>query len=152
CKTVAMLDRVRATISRHRMIPEGIRVIVAVSGGADSVGLLHILREIGANVVGIAHFNHKLRAQESDQDERFVAAIAAKLDLPFYRSEGCIDGGNLEQSARRARREFYLQLIRDGAGDRVALGHTLDDQAETVLFRILRGSGLSGLAGIHPVT
>ncbi len=147
-----MLERVRASISRYRMLPDGARAIVAVSGGADSVALLHILREVGANVVGIAHFNHKLRAEESDEDERFVAALASKLDIPFYRREGRSDHGNIEQTARRARRDFFLQLIRDGVGDRVALGHTLDDQAETVLFRILRGSGPSGLAGIHPIT
>jgi tRNA(Ile)-lysidine synthase len=149
---VSVLERVVKTISRYNMLPSGTRVVVAVSGGADSVCLLSILRQIGANVVGIAHFNHQLRAKESEEDERFVGAISSRLDLPFYRAESVLGAGNLEQSARRARREFFLGLIRDGACDRVALGHTRDDQAETVLFRILRGSGLTGLAGIHPIT
>ena len=130
------------------------RVIVAVSGGADSVCLLHALRELEMNVAGVAHFNHKLRDEESEADERFVAALARRSGIPFYRAAARIGerGGNLEQAARRARREFFQGLMRDGAGDRIALGHTQDDQAETVLFRILRGSGLAGLAGIHPVT
>jgi tRNA(Ile)-lysidine synthase len=131
-------------------------VIAAVSGGADSVCLAHVLRELlGPGLAGIAHFNHKFRGEASEEDERFVAALAAEMGLPFYRDEagaGAAAGGNLEQNARRERREFFGRLIKDGVGDRVALGHTRDDQAETVLFRMLRGSGLAGLAGIHPTT
>jgi len=147
-----MLDRVQKSIARHGMLPPGTRVIAAVSGGPDSVCLVEVLREIGANLAGIAHFNHKLRGEESEEDERFVAALANRFGVPFYRAEARPERGNLEQSARRARREFFIRLMRDGACDRIALGHTRDDQAETVLFRILRGSGLAGLAGIHPVT
>jgi tRNA(Ile)-lysidine synthase len=106
-------------------------------------------------LAGIAHFNHKLRGEASEEDERFVAALARELGVPFYRDEARVvdgSGGNLEQNARQARRGFFASLIKEGKGDRVALGHTRDDQAETVLFRMLRGSGLAGLAGIHPVT
>ena len=126
--------------------------MVAVSGGADSVCLLHVLREIDVKVTGVAHFNHKWRGEESETDEKFVAAMAAGMGLAFFRAEmpGALKG-NPEQAARRARRTFFEGLIRDGACDQVALGHTRDDQAETVLFRVLRGSGLTGLAGIHPV-
>src|SRR5262249_2626891 len=141
-----------ATISRYKMLPPGARVIAAVSGGPDSVCLLHALRELGIQLAGIAHFNHRLRGGASDGDEQFVAALAKKLNLPLYRSEGMAIQGNLEESARRARREFFSSLIREGRADRIALGHTRDDQAETVLFRILRGSGLTGLAGVLPVT
>jgi tRNA(Ile)-lysidine synthase len=153
-KASDVFERVLKTTSRYSMLPPGCRVVAAVSGGADSVCLLHVLQAIGANLAGVAHFNHKLRGEESDQDERFVAAMATRLALPFYRAESAANArpGNLEQAARRARREFFLHLIRDGACDRVALAHTRDDQAETVLFRVLRGSGLAGLAGIHPVT
>ncbi|HTS77749.1 MAG TPA: tRNA lysidine(34) synthetase TilS [Bryobacteraceae bacterium] len=149
-----MLDRVRRTVSRYRMLAPGDRVIAAVSGGPDSVCLLHVLREIEAKLAGVAHFNHKLRGEESDGDEHFVASLAARMGLPFYRAEAGLEQarGNLEQRARRDRREFLLGLMRDGAGDRVALGHTRDDQAETVLFRMMRGSGLRGLAGVLPVT
>jgi len=149
-----MLDRVLKTISRYSMLTPENRVIVAVSGGADSVCLLYALREMGMNVAGVAHFNHRLRGEESEGDLRFVAELAARMGVPFYRAEAQVGEapGNLEQAARLARRGFFLGLMRDGAGDRVALGHTRDDQAETVLFRVLRGSGLAGLAGVHPVT
>jgi tRNA(Ile)-lysidine synthase len=180
-----VLERVLKAISRYNMLGADGRVIAAVSGGADSVCLAHVLRELtlshklthgaGDVLVGIAHFNHKLRGEASEEDERFVAALAAELGVPFYRDEdpgrGLSDRieearpggraagegarptqGNLEQNARRARREFFGRLIKGGVADRVALGHTRDDQAETVLFRMLRGSGLAGLAGIHPVT
>jgi tRNA(Ile)-lysidine synthase len=104
-----------------------------------------------------------LRAEASDEDEQFVATLAAELGSPFHVGRVCdprgtsgralVDApGNLEQNARNARREFFSQLLRDGVCDRIALGHTRDDQAETVLFRILRGSGLAGLSGIHPAT
>ena len=149
---IAVIERVLKTISRYRMLAPEDRVIAAVSGGADSVCLLHVLREAQVNLQGVAHFNHKLRGDASEEDERFVAALAAKLDLPFFRAEGRPAPGNLEQNARRARREFFSTLIRNGAATRVALAHTRDDQAETVLFRVLRGSGLTGLAGIHPIT
>ena len=138
------------------MLASGARVAAAVSGGADSVCLLHALLELaprwGARVTAVAHFNHRLRAEASDEDERFVAALAARLGLDFYRAEGSGARGNLEQAARRARIGFLSGLIREGAADRIAMGHTRDDQAETVLFRLMRGSGVSGLAGIHPVS
>lgn len=147
-----MLKRVLKTIARYGMLDNPMPVMAAVSGGADSVCLLHVLLEIGANLVGVVHVNHKLRAAESDADERLVCALAEKLRLPFYTTEARIDAGNLEQAARLKRRQFFEQLISQGVATKIALGHTRDDQAETVLFRLLRGSGLSGLAGIHPVT
>jgi tRNA(Ile)-lysidine synthase len=126
--------------------------MVAVSGGPDSVCLLHVLCEIEIRVTGVAHLNHNLRGADSDEDERFVAAMAREAGLDFYGGSATLRGGNLEQAARRARREFFHDLIRRGLADKIALGHTRDDQAETVLFRMLRGSGLAGLAGILPVT
>src|SRR5271170_8069012 len=121
-----MLDRVLKTISRYNMLPAGARVMVAVSGGADSVCLLHVLRELApASVAGIAHFNHRWRAEASDEDERFVAALASRLALPFFRAEtrpGAAHG-NREQEARRARLAFFT-----GLRTTVALGHTRDDQ------------------------
>ncbi|HLW77333.1 MAG TPA: tRNA lysidine(34) synthetase TilS, partial [Bryobacteraceae bacterium] len=115
--------------------------------------LLEIAPEFGASVAGVAHVNHKLRGQESEEDERFVRALATHHKLAFYTVIATVDASqNLEQSARRERREFFEGLISQGAASKIALGHTLDDQAETVLFRLLRGSGLAGLAGVHPVS
>ena len=152
----AVFERVLKTISRYNMLAPGARVLAAVSGGADSVALLHVLIEIaprlGATLAGVAHLNHKQRGAASDDDERFVARLAAEHGLTFHCAEAGALEGNLEQAMRDARRDFFTRLIREGAADRVALAHTRDDQAETVLFRVLRGSGLSGLAGIHPVT
>ena len=154
----AMLDKVLTTMFRYSMLAPGDRVLAAVSGGPDSVCLLSVLCEVagrfGASVAGVAHLNHKLRGEASDEDERFVAALAAQHRVPFYREAAAVGqaGGNLEQTARRKRLKFFARLIGEGKGNRIATGHTRDDQAETVLFRLLRGSGLAGLAGILPVT
>jgi tRNA(Ile)-lysidine synthase len=147
-----LLEQVAATISRYNMLPAGARVIAAVSGGPDSVCLLHLLRELKIGLTGVAHVNHKLRGKASEEDERFVADMARDMGLAFYGAVAALPKGNLEQAARRVRREFFHGLIRCGLADRIALGHTRDDQAETVLFRLLRGSGLAGLRGILPVT
>ena len=142
------------------MLPPGARVIVAVSGGADSVCLLHVLKELApASLAGVAHFNHHWRPEASDEDERFVANLASSLALPFFRAEATPSSGNREQEARRARQKFFANLSEprppgavSSEPSTIALGHTRDDQAETVLFRFLRGSGLAGLAGIPPVS
>lgn len=130
-------------------MPDGARVIVALSGGADSVCLLHVLCHLAPRAVaGVAHFNHHWRAEASNADEQFVADLASRFGLKFFQAEAhAAPNGNLEQEARRERHEFFSSL-----GPTVALGHTRDDQAETVLFRLLRGSGLTGLAAIPPVS
>ena len=156
-----MHDRVAATINRYIMLSAGQGVGVAVSGGADSVALLYVLFELAprwALRLKVLHLNHLLRGEESAEDARFVAELAAGLGLECVFREAdvarqaSVTGDNLEQAGRRARHAFFTELLRDGAVDRVALGHTRSDQAETVLFRLLRGSGTAGLAGIHPVT
>jgi tRNA(Ile)-lysidine synthase len=135
-------------------------VAVAVSGGADSVALLHLLLELRSRlgiVLSVAHFNHQLRARASDTDEKFVAQLAAKHGLAFHLERADIaaraqrDKANLEDTARRARHAFFASLVRDGRATHVAVAHTADDQAETVLAHILRGTGLAGLGGIHPI-
>lgn len=147
-----LLQQVAATISRYNMLEPDSAVIVAVSGGPDSVCLLHALRELKIRIAGIAHVNHKLRGEDSEADERFVAELAGRLGLPFHSIAAPCSAGNLEQTARRARAAFFNNLLSRGLAQKIALGHTRDDQAETVLFRMLRGSGLAGLAGILPVT
>ena len=133
---------------------------VAVSGGADSVALLLLLLELreklGA-VLSVVHFNHKLRGKASDADEKFVAQLAARHGLEFHTSSLYVaqkakkEKTNLEDTARRARYDYFHSLVESGALTRIAVAHTADDQAETVLAHILRGTGLTGLGGIHPV-
>jgi tRNA(Ile)-lysidine synthase len=146
-------DRVARTIRRFRMIPDAAtRVGAAVSGGADSVCLLRLLYSMGIPV-SVIHVNHQLRGEESENDEAFVTRLAGRLGLQLYvrRVDTRALGGNLEQQARGVRYGFFDELVRSGAVDVAATGHTLSDQAETVLFRILRGTHSKGLAGVHPV-
>jgi len=152
-----MLDRIAAFIARHRMLQTGQRVGVAVSGGADSVFLLHALRELAprSNLqLSVIHIEHGIRGAASLADAEFVAQLAANFGMPFHFRQADVPavGGNLEEAARNVRQAFYAELIAAGAVACVATGHTRSDQAETVLYRILRGSGLTGLAGILPVT
>jgi tRNA(Ile)-lysidine synthase len=143
------------------MFQPGQHVGVAVSGGADSVCLLYVLRELAPRWnlrLTVLHLDHQLRGVESREDAAFVRGLAAMLDLPFELQETDVaalcreTGENLEQAARAARLEFFKCLTQSGFVDRIATGHTRSDQAETVLFRFLRGSGTAGLAGIRPVT
>jgi tRNA(Ile)-lysidine synthase len=156
-----MIERVAKTIIRYSMFQVGQRAGVAVSGGADSVCLLHVLRDLAPRWnlrLTVLHLDHKLRGEESSRDAAFVRDLAARLDLPFELQETDVaarcreSGDNLEQAARAARLEFFKRLTQAGTVDRIAAGHTRSDQAETVLFRFLRGSGTAGLAGIRPVT
>jgi tRNA(Ile)-lysidine synthase len=156
-----VLERVAEIITRYSMFQTGQRVAVAVSGGADSTCLLHVLFELAPRWnlhLGVIHLDHQLRGEESRQDARFVEHMAAALGLPFTHGEADVArlardrGENLEQVARQERCRFFLEHLRTGAADRIALGHTQSDQAETVLFRFLRGSGTAGLAGIRPIT
>src|SRR5579885_1855165 len=156
-----VLQRIAEFVTRHRMFDGGQRVGVAVSGGADSVFLLHALHELAPRWnlrLSVVHIDHCLRGEESRGDAAFVRDLAGELALPFHPGECDVarlcreTGDNLEQVARAARRRFFLGFLEDGRLDRVALGHTRSDQAETVLFRFLRGAGTAGLAGIRPVT
>ena len=152
-----MLDRLTDFIVRHQMFPLASRAGIAVSGGADSVFLLHALRELapGWNLqLSVIHIEHGIRGAASIEDADFVKQLAASFGLPFHIHSANVPEihDNQEQAARRVRQNFFAELIAAGTVDRIATGHTRDDQAETVLYRILRGSGLAGLAGIFPVT
>ncbi|MBI3207818.1 MAG: tRNA lysidine(34) synthetase TilS [Candidatus Solibacter usitatus] len=150
-----MLDRIVETTLRYSMFARGDRVGVAVSGGADSLCLLHALYELRARwelQLTVLHVDHGLR-EDSGADAHFVEGVARSLRINFllHRVDS-MESPNLEQAARNARLNFFHALIRDGSLDKVATGHTASDQAETVLMRFLRGSGTAGLAGILPVT
>ena len=158
-----VLERIMRTIERrgllkagnslhHGLLQPNCRIGVAVSGGADSVCLLHALLELRLQL-HVLHLNHGLRGEESRLDAEFVRQLAGSLGLPstIRETDLTAPAGNLEQAARRARLAFFTEMIESGVVDRVATAHTKSDQAETVLFRFLRGSGTAGLAGIRPV-
>jgi len=138
----------------------GDRVGVAVSGGADSVALLRLLtrlrKELGITLA-VVHFNHGLRGEESEGDARFVAQLAREHQLVLDAGHADVAGEarrkkwNLEEAGRRLRYAFFRQLIVEERATRIAVAHTADDQAETVLAHMIRGTGLTGLAGIYPV-
>ncbi|MFQ5926260.1 MAG: tRNA lysidine(34) synthetase TilS [Terriglobia bacterium] len=147
-------------IRRHRMLKAGDRVVVACSGGADSVALLLLLNERKAALgigLAVAHLNHQLRSRAADADEAFVRALAERLGVEFIAERVDVAARakqkklNIEEAGREARLEFFSSLLANGKADAVATAHTLDDQAETVLARLLRGTGLAGLVGIQPV-
>src|SRR5664279_1479955 len=137
----------------------GDRVCVAVSGGADSVALLRVLLELRTElgiVISIAHFNHGLRGEASEADDAFVAELARQYDLEFFCGRGDVRDHALtsklsvEAAARELRYCWLTSLAETHKLDEIATGHTLDDQAETVLLKFLRGAGTRGLAGIYP--
>ncbi len=141
------------------LLKKGDKVLVACSGGADSMGLLTVLLELQPEYslrLALAHFNHRLR-RSADRDERFVAETARRSGLPLYlrrediRSYAAAHGLNIEEAGRGRRYEFLRETAARIGAAKVATGHTLNDQAETVLMRLLRGSGPAGLAGIAPL-
>jgi tRNA(Ile)-lysidine synthase len=153
------LRSVRAFITSHDLLCPGERVAVAVSGGADSVALLRLLLELRQElgiVISVAHLNHQLRGADAERDADFVAELAQRHGLEFHlavrdvRAYAAEHKLSLEAAGRRLRYAFFRALIDQCKVDKVATAHTLDDQAETVLLKLLRGSGLRGLAGIHP--
>lgn len=151
-----LLEQVKKTIRKHALLEKGDRVLLGVSGGPDSVALLYLLHSLSKELhlrLHIAHIDHMLRKQSAG-DARFVVGLSARLKVPV--SLHTVDvrsmagKGSIEEIARNARLEFLCRLAVRLKTDKIALGHTLDDQAETVLMRILRGSGLYGLSAILP--
>lgn len=155
----AMISVVRQTIERHNLFEPGGKVVVAVSGGADSLCLLHVLCALRADYnirLHVAHLNHCLRGAESAADSAFVWEIAAAWGLPLTRSSVNVralaqrEHGSVEEIARRERYRFLASVAVEVGAKCIALGHNADDQTETVLMHWLRGSGLAGLRGMRP--
>ena len=146
-----MYNKLTAFMRAHRMVQPGDHVICALSGGADSVALLFALylqkEKLGIRL-SAAHFNHHLRGEESDGDEAFVRELCGRFDIPLYVGEAHVTAGEkgLEAAARVARYDFLRTLP-----GKIATAHTADDNAETLLLHLVRGTGLKGLGGITPV-
>lgn len=133
------IDRVEDALAAY---PKGALALVGVSGGLDSCALLHLLRTLGFDKLVVCHLNHNLRGTESDQDRDFVAAICRNLGLPFYTEtlKELPDGGSLETAARVARFEFFAGAASRFGSTSVFLAHHADDQIETFLFNLFRGT------------
>jgi tRNA(Ile)-lysidine synthase len=151
--TEAWIDRVERLVARWCEQGLGKTWVVAVSGGGDSVGLLLVLHRLAGSLglrLSVAHMDHGVRGEEARADASFVADLAGSLDLPFVLGGWQpTRSGHFEADARRARYEWLAGVARGQRASAVAVGHTLDDQAETILHRIVRGTGPHGLAGMR---
>jgi len=155
----ALHQQIRRTIRRHGLCPGGTRLLIGLSGGSDSVALTLLLKELAAqesfSIVALAHLNHRLRCTAM-RDEQFCRDFAQRLGIPI--AVESIDVGSYAQSqrlsvedaARRLRYDFFHRASEPVSADRIAVGHTRDDQAETFLLKLVRGAGLTGLGGIYP--
>lgn len=155
-----MLAKVLQTIHKYNMLSHGERVLVGISGGPDSVALLHVLKQIEKDMgieIYAAHVHHGIRGTVADQDAEFVAQLCQQWNVPLFVERVDVprladEGGlTLEEAGRIVRYRFFDEVLQDIRGHKVALGHNRDDQAETILHRILRGTGMQGLQGIKPV-
>jgi tRNA(Ile)-lysidine synthase len=157
--TSALHQQVRRTIQKYGLCPPGSRVLVALSGGSDSVALTLLLRELAPTgqfqLVAAAHLNHRLR-ESASRDEQFCRDLADRHGIPLVTESVDVRGYaasqrlSLEDAARRVRYDFLDRAAKQAAADQIAVGHTQDDQAETFLLKVMRGAGLRGLGGIYP--
>lgn len=152
-----MLEQVDKIISDRALFRDGEHILVAVSGGVDSIVLLHILHRLAPSrrwKLTIVHFNHQLRGRESDADERFVRAIAKKLKLPIVTESADVKahatktGQSIEMAARELRHDFFARTARAKKCKSIALAHNADDQVELFFLRLLRGTSVDGLSGM----
>lgn len=150
------LDLVRSALADYKMVEKGDAVVVALSGGADSVSLVYALNELSEELgitVSACHINHRLRGEESDSDMRFCMELCGRLGVPLSVREANVASmqqkhESLEECARRVRYEFFAEVSKGG---KLATAHTVNDSAETTLLNLMRGTGLKGLCGIPPV-
>jgi len=151
-----VVERARQAIEQYEMLAPGEKVLVAVSGGGDSICLLRVLQALGY-FVEVAHFDHLTRNGASSEDADFVREIAKSLGLSFHietcdvEAEAKSAGRSFEELGRELRYTFFCRIARDRGCGAIATGHHADDQAETILMRLLRGAGTRGLSGIPPV-
>jgi len=158
---MSLVEQVRRTVERYDLLPRSEPVVVGVSGGPDSLCLLHALRRLAGGydlTLHVAHLNHHIRGAEADADAAFVAALAAEWNLPCTVAARDVPALArrhklaMEEAARQARYTFLAEVAGQVDSRTVAVGHNADDQAETVLMHFLRGAGLAGLRGMLPRT
>lgn len=149
------IDKIRETVAQYEMVSKGETVCVGLSGGADSVSLLHALKKLGDELgfkVRAVHINHGLRGEESERDMRFCERLCGELGIDIEVRRLNLAAAkekheSLEECARKARYEAFAEVVGE---DRLATAHNLNDSAETVLLNLMRGTGLKGLCGIPP--
>lgn len=149
-----ILSRFKQVLQTQKLFHSREKVFIACSGGPDSVALYFLLKEtVPENSFGLIHFNHKLRGRASDADERFISRLAKKEKIPFITGRAPVKSRqgkkSLEEAARHERYAFFQAAAKKHRIGKIATAHTLDDQAETILMRVLQGTGPQGLAGIR---
>jgi tRNA(Ile)-lysidine synthase len=147
-----IIHKISNWVSKKSLLEEGEKVICAISGGKDSVAMALLLKELGYQVI-LAHVNFNLRGNESDEDEVFVKELAFEYDLPFYRksvdTKNELDKGeSIQLAARRIRYDWFEELSQDLGIDKIATAHTANDNTETIIYNLVKGSGLKGITGI----
>lgn len=153
-----MKDKVGAEIKKYKLIEDGENIVVGVSGGADSMALLYLLIELKKEMdfnIHMAHVNHGVRGKDALRDQKFVKEQAAKLDLPYYSRDvdmvkyGKERGITSEEAGRELRYGFFREITKELGGGKIAVAHNKNDQAETLLMRFMRGTGIDGLKGME---
>jgi len=160
-KQPTLEQRVLHFIQEHHLVSSQDKLLVAVSGGQDSVCLLHILVRLREELdirLHVAHLNHQLRGAEAEADARYVSELAHQLGIPATIEQRDVKGYqaqkrlSLEEAAREVRYSFLAQVAGSIGTERVAVGHTMDDHIETILMHLIRGTGTRGLRGLQPAT
>jgi len=154
---VNLVNKVKKIIEKEKLIEAGDNILVGVSGGIDSTALVHVLSEISKKIdfkIGLAHLNHQLRGEESVRDEKFTEDLAGKLSLPIFIKKADVKGYaksrgiSLQHAGRDLRYAFFEEVLETHGFNKIAVAHNLDDQAETFLMRMLKGTGIRGLSSI----
>ena len=153
-----VFEKVLSTINKHNLISDGDKIVIGLSGGPDSVCLLHILNRLKGKLdieLYVAHLNHQIRGIEAQKDALYVSTICEEMGITYFLKsidvpKYCKDNGlSIEEGARKLRYEMFNEIKQKTKSNKIAIGHNLNDQAETVLMRIMRGTGLQGLRGIE---
>lgn len=159
-KSNPLLEKVKKTIEKYEMFTTKARIVVGVSGGPDSTALLHLLLQLRDEYeleLWIAHLNHQLRGKEAEEEARWVKMFASKIGIPLISDSFDVATLakkrklTLEEAGRMARYDFFEHVTNQVSANKIAVGHTASDQVETILMRLMKGTGLDGLSGIPPV-